>query len=185
VDLLIVYLTQDTKLHRARTALRNFVADHLKQRAEKDAALVAFVSPSEHTWRFSLVKMDYTTLQNEHGQVLVSEHLTPARRYSYLVGEGESCHTAQSRFLGLLQDTATDPTLEEIDEAFSVETVTNTFLLSISPYSSIPTVHYKNLSKRMKRSAESLRAKISRPLISQRSSLGKSSSCISSKRRAG
>ena len=59
--------------------------------------------------------------------VSVSETLTPARRFSYLVGEGESCHTAQTRFLGLLQDTANDPTLAQIADAFSVETVTKEF----------------------------------------------------------
>ena len=46
LDVLIVYLTAESKLERARTAIRNFVADHLKIRDEKDAALVAFVSPS-------------------------------------------------------------------------------------------------------------------------------------------
>jgi type I restriction-modification system DNA methylase subunit len=127
VDLLIIYLTQDTKLQTARTALRNFVAHHLKQRDEKDAALAAFVSPSEHAWRFSFVKMKYATEQDEQGKVSVSETLTPARRYSYLVGEGESCHTAQSRFLGLLRDSTTDPSLEQIEDAFSVETVTKEF----------------------------------------------------------
>src|SRR5689334_12815267 len=45
VDLLVVYLTSGSKLERARTAVRNFVADHLKSRDEKDAALVAFVAP--------------------------------------------------------------------------------------------------------------------------------------------
>lgn len=51
VDILIVYLTAESKLARARTAIRNFVADHLKEREEKDAALVAFVSPTEKQWR--------------------------------------------------------------------------------------------------------------------------------------
>jgi hypothetical protein len=64
LDLLIVYLTKESKLERARTAIRNFVADHLKTRDEKDAALVAFVSPSEATWRFSYVKMEYATRRN-------------------------------------------------------------------------------------------------------------------------
>jgi hypothetical protein len=38
-----------------------------------------------------------------------------------LVGEGESCHTAQTRFLDLLQDTDQNPTLTKLEEAFSVE----------------------------------------------------------------
>ena len=127
LDVLIVHLTRDSKLERARTAIRNFVADHLKTRDEKDAALVAFVSPSEMQWRFSYVKMEYATTETASGKIGVETRLTPARRFSYIVGEGESCHTAQTRFLDLLQDTTTDPTLADIEEAFSVEAVTKEF----------------------------------------------------------
>lgn len=127
LDVLIVHLTTETKLERARTAIRNFVADHLKTRDEKDAALVAFVSPTEKQWRFSYVKMEYATVEKESGKVGVETRLTPARRFSYIVGEGESCHTAQTRFLNLLQDTQTDPKLADIEEVFSVEAVTKEF----------------------------------------------------------
>lgn len=127
LDVLIVHLTEESKLERARTAIRNFVADHLKTRDEKDAALVAFVSPTERQWRFSYVKMEYATIEKDSGKVGVETRLTPARRFSYLVGEGESCHTAQTRFLELLQDTETDPALAKIEEAFSVEAVTKEF----------------------------------------------------------
>jgi len=127
LDVLIVHLTKESKLERTRTAIRNFVAHHLKTRDEKEAALVAFVSPTEKQWRFSYVKMEYATVEKESGKVGVETRLTPARRFSYLVGEGESCHTAQTRFLELLQDTATDPTLADIEEAFSVEAVTKEF----------------------------------------------------------
>jgi type I restriction-modification system DNA methylase subunit len=127
LDVLIVYLTKESKLERARTAIRNFVAHHLKTRDEKEAALVAFVSPTEKQWRFSYVKMDYATVEKESGKVGIETRLTPARRFSYLVGEGESSHTAQTRFLGPLQDTATDPTLAVIEETFSVEAVTKEF----------------------------------------------------------
>ncbi len=127
LDVLIVHVTAESKLERARTAIRNFVADHLKTRDEKDAALVAFVSPSQKQWRFSYVKMEYATVEKESGKVGVETHLTPARRFSYIVGEGESCHTAQTRFLSLLQDTQNDPKLADIEEAFSVEAVTKEF----------------------------------------------------------
>ncbi len=127
LDVLIVHLTLESKLERARTALRNFVAHHLKARDEKDAALVAFVSPTEQTWRFSFVKMEYATAVGESGRVSVYTNLTPARRSSYLVGEGESSHTAQSRFVALLQETTANPTLDDIADAFSVETVTKEF----------------------------------------------------------
>lgn len=127
VDILVVHLTKESKLERARTGIRNFVADHLKTRDEKDAGLVAFVSPTEKQWRFSYVKMEYATVEKDSGKVSVETRLTPARRFSYIVGEGESCHTAQSRFLSLLQETETDPKLADIEEAFSVEVVTKKF----------------------------------------------------------
>src|SRR5438874_6991765 len=127
LDVLIVYLTRKSELERARTAIRNFVADHLKQRDGKDAALVAFVSPTEKQWRFSYVKMEYATVEKSSGKIGVETKLTPARRFSYIVGEGESCHTAQTRFLDLLQDTDKNPTLTQIEEAFSVEAVTKEF----------------------------------------------------------
>jgi hypothetical protein len=127
LDVLIVYLTKQSKLQRARTAIRNFVADHLKQRDGKDGALVAFVSPTEKQWRFSYVKMEYAAVEKDSGKVGVETKITPARRFSYIVGEGESCHTAQTRFLDLLQDTDKDPSLAQIEEAFSVEAVTKEF----------------------------------------------------------
>ncbi len=127
LDVLVVHLTTESKLERARTAIRNFVADHLKTRDEKDAALVAFVSPTERQWRFSYVKMEYATVEQESGKVGVETRLTPARRFSYIVGEGESCHTAQTRFLGLLQDTQNYPVLAQIEDAFSVEAVSKEF----------------------------------------------------------
>jgi hypothetical protein len=127
LDVLVVHLTNESKLEHARTAIRNFVADHLKTRDNKDAALVAFVSPTEKQWRFSYVKMEYAAVEKENGKVRAQTTLTPARRSSYIVGEGESCHTAQSRFLNLLQDTDNHPTLAQIEDAFSVEAVTKEF----------------------------------------------------------
>ncbi|MGD0814550.1 MAG: hypothetical protein ABSA83_13170 [Verrucomicrobiota bacterium] len=128
VDVLVVNTTEPWKLQRTRSALRDFVAHKLKRGDnEKDAALVAFVSPTERQWRFSYVKMEYAAVETESGKVGVETRLTPARRYSYIVGEGESCHTAQSRFLALLQDTENHPKLAQLEEAFSVEAVTKEF----------------------------------------------------------
>src|SRR6266699_2741639 len=128
LDVLIVNTTEPWKLERTRSALRNFVAHKLKRgENEKDAALVAFVSPTEKQWRFSYVKMEYATVKKDTGKIGVETKLTPARRFSYIVGEGESCHTAQTRFLGLLQDTENNPTLAQVEDAFSVEAVTDEF----------------------------------------------------------
>jgi type I restriction-modification system DNA methylase subunit len=128
-DLLIVNLTESFKLDRTRTALRDFVAHKLKRGDNyKEAGLVAFVAPDLKSWRFSYIRMDYETRRDpKTGKIKVEERLTPARRFSYLVGTEESCHTAQSRFLGLLKETVKDPELSEIEDAFSVEAVTKEF----------------------------------------------------------
>jgi len=99
VDILIVYLETEDSLERARTTMRNFVARYLKDRGEKDAALVAFVSPDEDDWRFSLVKMDYRFEEGKAGKMKAKEEFTPARRWSFLVGKNEKSHTAQSRLV--------------------------------------------------------------------------------------
>lgn len=128
-DVLIVQLTESFKLERTRTALRDFVAHKLKRdESYKEAGLVAFVAPDSRSWRFSYVRMEYETRRDpKTGKIKPEERLTPARRYSYLVGEDEECHTAQTRFLALLQNTSDQPTLADIEEAFSVESVTKEF----------------------------------------------------------
>jgi Alw26I/Eco31I/Esp3I family type II restriction m6 adenine DNA methyltransferase len=130
IDILIVHLARDTSLERARTKQRNFVAKYLKGSRGgvlKDAALVAFVAPNGDDWRFSLVKMEYKFKETPSGRVKVEEEFTPARRYSFLVGKNENSHTAQSRLLPLLLDDETPPTLEELENTFSVERVTKEF----------------------------------------------------------
>lgn len=126
IDILIVHLQKETSLERARTKQRNFVAKYLKGSRGgvlKDAALVAFVAPNGADWRFSLVKMEYKF--NERGKV--EEEFTPARRYSFLVGQNENSHTAQSRLLPVLINDEVNPRLEELEEVFSVERVTKEF----------------------------------------------------------
>jgi hypothetical protein len=92
IDLLIVQLKKETSLERARTMQRNFIAWYLNgSRGDilKDAALAAFVSPDTEDWRFSLVKMDYR-LDTSGEKVKVKKELTPARRFSFLVGKNEN-----------------------------------------------------------------------------------------------
>lgn len=127
VDILVVYLQKENSIERARTSLRNFVANHLKQRNQKDAALVAFVSPNNDDWRFSLIKMDYKFHEGKSGKVKVKEEFTPARRWSFLVGAKENSHTAQSRLAPILEDDTHNPTLSQIEKAFDIETVTKEF----------------------------------------------------------
>jgi len=129
IDLLIVHLKKETSLERARTMQRNFIAWYLNgSRGDilKDAALVAFVSSNPNDWRFSLVKMDYR-LDTSGEKVKVKQELTPARRFSFLVGKTESSHTAQSCLVPILQDDVSNPTLKDLENAFSIEKVTKEF----------------------------------------------------------
>lgn len=127
LDALVVYLKKEASLGRARTMQRNFVAHYLKNRGEKDAAIVAFTTDGLEDWRFSFVRMDYRTVQTESGKVKVKEELTPARRYSFLVGKNEPNHTAQQQLVPLLEDDRNNPTLTEIEKAFNIESVTREF----------------------------------------------------------
>jgi len=132
IDILIVKLKKETSLERARTMQRNFIAWYLngsRGGQMKDAALAAFVSPGESDWRFSLVKMDYKFEKTKTGSIKVKEELTPARRWSFLVGSNEKSHTAQSRLVDILANDEHNPTLEEIEKSFDIETVTKEFFL--------------------------------------------------------
>src|SRR3990167_4205375 len=126
IDILIVYLQKDNSIDRARTTLRNFVADYLKNRDEKEAGLVAFVSPNSQDWRFSFVKMEYHLVESPTGKIKAKEEFTPAKRYSFLVGVNESSHTAQSRLAPILEGEY-KPTLEQLEDAFNIEKVTDEF----------------------------------------------------------
>jgi len=127
LDILVVYLKKETSLERARTMQRNFVAHYLKNRGEKDAAIVAFCTDGLEDWRFSFVRMDYRTIQTETGKVKVKEDLTPARRYSFLVGRNEPNHTAQQQLVPILEDDRNNPTLADIEHSFNIESVTKEF----------------------------------------------------------
>lgn len=107
---------------RARTKQRNFIAKLMKEYSH-DGALIAFYNESNPTWRLSFVKLDYSfTIDG------VKEKLTPAKRLSYILGEDEASHTAEKQ-LGLLLGKKEEVTLEEIEEIFQIEKVTNEFFV--------------------------------------------------------
>ena len=129
LDLLVVEVPSFDKLERARTTLRNLVVKHLKTFGDKDYALVAFYAKEDKgaDWRFSFVKIEHQAWQDKKGKVKLKQELTPARRYSYLVGMHENSHTASKQLLPLLEMDYADPRIEEIEAAFSIEKVTDEF----------------------------------------------------------
>jgi len=127
LDVLVVEVKTVQKLERARTTLRNFVIKHLNK-FEKDYALVAFYSREDDgsDWRFSFIKLEHRA-EIENGKVRTKKDLTPAKRYSFLVGANERSYTAKKQLLPLLQNISNNPTIEELENAFSIERVTDEF----------------------------------------------------------
>lgn len=129
IDVLWVRLKSGRQLEQARTMQRNFAAQYLQDRGEKDGALIAYVGDGEEgtddrrqPWRFSWVRLEYSL--DPTGKI--KKEVTAARRSSFLVGSGEPSHTAQRQLMPLLTGIK-KPSLEELEAAFSVEAVTDEF----------------------------------------------------------
>ncbi len=139
MHVLEVRLKTHSKLENARTAQRNIVAKHIKDHW-LDGALVAFYTPGSSSWRLSFVKIEYKF----DGKGKTKEELTPPKRYSFLVGVNEPSHTAQQQLLPLVKETDYNPTLEQVEDAFSVEKVTKEFF---AKYKELFEITVKELNK--------------------------------------
>lgn len=114
-----VTLADNVVLERNRVSLRNLLKPHWKQ---QDAAFIVYHHPQEKSWRFSYVSELKTF--NEAGQYV--DNKTEPKRYTYVLGENESCRTAAIQF-SKLQDKASNASLDDIKEAFSVEKMSKEF----------------------------------------------------------
>lgn len=120
-----VKLKRDAYVKNSRSTQRSY-AKVLIENGNCDAALIAFYTEGEPRWRLSFVRLDYE-MKVDNGKVKMVENMTPAKRYSFLVGKDEPCHTAVERFRHFVADENYHPTLDELEEAFSVEAVTKEF----------------------------------------------------------
>jgi len=158
IDVLVVKLKRTSSIDRARSEQRNFVARYLNESRGylKDAALVAFISEDDEgkisdDWRFSLIKMDYVTeiVEDASGQKKrkTTKELTPAKRFSFLVGTNEDSHTAQKQLCECLEKSARKEkvTLDDLVKAFDIEKVSKEFF-----------DEYKNLYLKLKAELERL-----------------------------
>jgi hypothetical protein len=130
LDLYIIEVKSFSKLDKARTALRNFAVRTMQAFGGKEHALIAFYAKDDNgsDWRFSYVKIEHSAkLDDKRGKVKLEKEITPAKRYSFLVGEHENSHTAQSQLVALLAMDYANPNIEEIEKAFSIEKVTKEF----------------------------------------------------------
>lgn len=139
IDVLVVKLKKTTSIERARVAQRNYIARYLDKSRDylKDAALVAFISEDENgnilpDWRFSFVQMNWESkiVEGANGKKRITEkQLTPAKRFSFLVGENEDTHTAQTQLGACLEKSSKGEsiTVEDLVQAFDIEKVSKEF----------------------------------------------------------
>lgn len=123
-----VQLKKAGYVENSRSTQRSY-AKKLIENGNADGAFIAFYTGGEASWRLSFVRLDYE-MKIENGRLKAQENITPAKRYSYLVGENEPCHTAISRFRLFINNNMANPkhpTLDDIEETFSVEKVTDEF----------------------------------------------------------
>ena len=122
---LTVKLKKSGTVERARSMQRGFVRRIIESNNDAAAALVAFYNDDESDkWRLSFVRLD-TNFDFEKHKLI--KELTPAKRYSYLVGKDEPCSTALHRLFPIFADDSRHISIDELEEAFSVEKVTQEF----------------------------------------------------------
>ena len=125
-DFLAIYvikLKKTDSLNRSRTMQRNLIARYLEQ-IRKKAALTVFYDDSLE-WRLSFVKRGQQLVRDQNNNITTRTILSSAKRHSFLVGS-ERNHTCKSRFLELMEK-GIKPSLNDIEEIFNVETVTDEF----------------------------------------------------------
>lgn len=96
IIVMAVELKQLNYVENSRSIQRSY-AKQLIEASNADAALIAFYTQGVGMWRLSFVRLDYE-MKIENGKLKAAENMTPARRYSFLVGRDEPCHTAIDRF---------------------------------------------------------------------------------------
>lgn len=121
-DILImtIKIKDDKDPIKARVKQREFVAKLLRD-WNKNGALVIFYNENSKNWRISFIRLNY-----EFTSKGIEEKITPAKRLSYVVGEGEASKTVKDQFFTLV-NMEESVSLEQLEGLFALEKVTNEF----------------------------------------------------------
>jgi hypothetical protein len=122
IALLEVETTDQLKLARNRVGLRNFVSTYIDE-AGASAVLAVFHQENASDWRLTYAARR-TILDEETFEITTVE--TAPKRFTFLLGGNESCRTAAGRLAGLAER-GEDLALEDVEKAFSVETLSKEF----------------------------------------------------------
>jgi len=112
-------------LHRNRVKLRSLIAKLIDQ--ERAYGVIAVFEQGGGDYRLSFVAKEAVI---EDGEFKNRE--TPAKRFTYLLGPGETCRTAAERLFSLSQKQ--ELTLDDVTDAFSVEKLNKEFYRHIQKY---------------------------------------------------
>lgn len=115
-----VVLDEGINLLRNRVALRNLTTHYIDQ-ANNHGVLVVYDQGKEN-YRFTFVTQESGF--NEKGEWATFE--TASKRFTYVLGEGESCRTASER-LAYLASKKNSVKINDIIDAFSVEQLSKEF----------------------------------------------------------
>lgn len=125
-----VKIDHTVKLERNKVGLRNLLRPIYKN--DVDAALIVFDQGEK--WRFSYVSE--IRVRNKHTGKRERKTTDP-KRYTYLFGTGQHCRTAAERFDKVKQHYnlfGGAVKLDEIEKAFSVDTLTKNFYEELSDW---------------------------------------------------
>ncbi|MGD9629232.1 MAG: TaqI-like C-terminal specificity domain-containing protein [Pyrinomonadaceae bacterium] len=112
-----VELTDKPRIWQNRVGLRQLLRNVYS--GDVDAALVVFVQAEK--WRLSLIS-EIKSVDNETGEVV--EQKTEPKRYTYLLGKGETVRTPVER---LVDFQTSDRKIDTLIKAFSVEALNKDF----------------------------------------------------------
>lgn len=114
-----VTLAKGIILERNRVGLRNLLRKYWKN---IDAAFIAYHKSESGKWRFTYVS-ELTGFDSDGEFIKVK---TEPKRFTYVLGEGESSRTAAERF-AVITSKGIKATLDDVKEAFSVEKLSKSF----------------------------------------------------------
>ena len=114
-----VTLAEGIILERNRVGLRNVLRKYWKN---IDAALIVYHRPESRKWRLTYV----SELRGFGADGESVEIKTEPKRYTYVLGEGETVRTAVSRF-EKIQEKGRGVSLDDVKDAFSVEKLSKVF----------------------------------------------------------
>ncbi len=136
VDFVVVQLQSGDVTH-SRMKHRDLAKKYLKQYG-KDAGVFAFVDDTEQ-WRLSFVQIRYARQGDK-----ITEQVSTAKRYSYLVGKNKNIRTACTQLLALAK--RKNLTASKIQDAFAVEPLNKEFYKDIENWytKAVDTVKYSN-----------------------------------------